>query len=1114
MMRKIKKIFGLIPLVLLTLIFVPIKNAHAQYFAFGQNKVQYKDFNWKYIQSQHFDIYYYQDKNYYLAVFAAQSLESALKEIENDFNYKITSRIKVIIYDSHNDFSQTNVTQLPLGASGIGGVTEPFKNRVTLPFMGSYGDFRHTLHHELVHAVINEMFYGGSVQSIIQNNIQLQIPNWFNEGMAEYSSIGFDTNEDDFLRDAILNDYMPPINQLYGYFWYRGGQSVWDYIVEEYGREKIGEIFHDIKNSRNVEEGFKQALGLSIEELSKRWQAFLKKRYLPEIANRNSLDEAGTQITKRQPTGSGSYNTSPALSPQGDRLAMITNQSGNLDIVVVNTLTGKKIKTLIKGQGNVNFEDFNLLNDNLTWSPDGGKIALSVRSRGSDELAIIDYRTGQAKKYNFPNIDAIGALSWSPDGKKIAFAGSSGPFPDIFVFNLESRKIVNVTHDIFTDKQPSWGADSQTIYFASDRGNKVELNKYGVNYDELMNPDLYNMDIYSVKVGSNRAVRLTKTPGWDETQPIMTRNGHLVYTSDKNGIPNAYEMNITTRTSKPLTNLISGILQMSVSADGSKMAISAYNGGYVDIYLINSPLTKQVKAPLKPNYWAKRRANEPRDVRVPALRYAREMYGANGTQYALEEKANGMQVADTTQPKLAQVDNEALKGLGTKTTNDTTKVDSTKKDTTNNGYIDYHNYVFGKSFEEEAKKKSELDVFKPSDNVTKDDKFRPHKYRLSFSPDFTYYSGNLSTYYGTYGLVQMRFSDVLGNQDITIASNLVSDLRNSDYIISYGNYEHRTNYIVNYFHSAQQYQTFYGQLVRYRTYGGGVNFQYPIDRYTRIDYGASVLAISRDFSDVYFNDRSSQTSAFVYPEITFTKDKSKAGYVHPVGGFRYALSLTASPPVTQKTVQFVSLIGDFRKYVGLGAGYSFAFRYSGGASFGRDAQSFFVGGMAGWINYRWSNNQIPLDNLSDIFLTMPAIPMRGYEYNSIFGDRFSLINAEFRFPIFAAILPGPIPILPLYNLTGVLFTDVGTAWGLDDLTTPNINEAKLNFHIAKPVSETVQQNGQTFTRTSLKGDILIGSGFGLRTILLGLPLRWDIGWPYDGKHFGHPINYISIGLDF
>ncbi len=37
-----------------------------------------------------------------------------------------------------------------------------FKNRVILPFEGSYALFRHVIHHELVHAVLNDMFYGGN----------------------------------------------------------------------------------------------------------------------------------------------------------------------------------------------------------------------------------------------------------------------------------------------------------------------------------------------------------------------------------------------------------------------------------------------------------------------------------------------------------------------------------------------------------------------------------------------------------------------------------------------------------------------------------------------------------------------------------------------------------------------------------------------------------------------------------------------------------------------------------------------------------------------------------------------------------------------------------------
>ena len=136
---------------------------------------------------------------------------------------------------------------------GIGGVTELFKNRVVLPFEGSYRMFRHVIHHELVHAVINDMFYGGSIQSIISNNVRIQLPLWFNEGLAEYEALGWDTNSDMFMRDAALHTYLPPIEYLSGYFAYRGGQSVWFYIANKYGEQKIAEILNRIKGAHSVE---------------------------------------------------------------------------------------------------------------------------------------------------------------------------------------------------------------------------------------------------------------------------------------------------------------------------------------------------------------------------------------------------------------------------------------------------------------------------------------------------------------------------------------------------------------------------------------------------------------------------------------------------------------------------------------------------------------------------------------------------------------------------------------------------------------------------------------------------------------------------------------------
>ena len=262
---------------------------------FGQNKVQYKDFDWYYIQTKHFDIYFTKGGEM-ITEFAAYAAEDALAKIQESFKYEINNRVTIIVYNSQNDFQETNVTDSYL-SEGIQGFTELFKNRVVVQFTGSYKEFRHLIHHELSHAVINDMFYGGSLQNIISNNISLQLPLWFNEGLAEYESIGWDIDEDMFIRDAAISEYLPDIQQLRGFFAYRGGQAVFYYIAKKYGKEKIGELLHKLKGVGNLNEAFKQTIGLNLKELSKRWEKDIKRIYWPDIEVMLDPDEYAKRLT-------------------------------------------------------------------------------------------------------------------------------------------------------------------------------------------------------------------------------------------------------------------------------------------------------------------------------------------------------------------------------------------------------------------------------------------------------------------------------------------------------------------------------------------------------------------------------------------------------------------------------------------------------------------------------------------------------------------------------------------------------------------------------------------------------------------------------------------------
>ncbi|SVD14543.1 uncharacterized protein METZ01_LOCUS367397, partial [marine metagenome] len=255
--------------ILLTLIF--ICTAFGQ--SFGKNKVQYQSFDWSYIQTSHFDIYFYGD-NQDLAEFTSKVSEDAYAQISTHLSWDLRKRVSILVYNSHNEFQQTNVIGTYM-SEGIGGVTELFKNRIVFPFDGNFEQFRHVIHHELVHAMLNDMVYGGTAQNMMASRTKVRIPLWSNEGLAEFLSSNWDTKADMVLRDIAVHERMPTINELNYFMAYKGGQSLWRFIAGKYGREKVGEVFRSMKKAQSAEKGYQLALGMKWKELSDQWHKYL-----------------------------------------------------------------------------------------------------------------------------------------------------------------------------------------------------------------------------------------------------------------------------------------------------------------------------------------------------------------------------------------------------------------------------------------------------------------------------------------------------------------------------------------------------------------------------------------------------------------------------------------------------------------------------------------------------------------------------------------------------------------------------------------------------------------------------------------------------------------------
>src|SRR5713101_5621633 len=80
----------------------------AQFGYFGQNKIQYRKFDWRVLRGEHVDLYYYPEEEE-LGRVALAYAEESYDNLERRFNHAVTRRIPLIVYASHTDFEQTNI---------------------------------------------------------------------------------------------------------------------------------------------------------------------------------------------------------------------------------------------------------------------------------------------------------------------------------------------------------------------------------------------------------------------------------------------------------------------------------------------------------------------------------------------------------------------------------------------------------------------------------------------------------------------------------------------------------------------------------------------------------------------------------------------------------------------------------------------------------------------------------------------------------------------------------------------------------------------------------------------------------------------------------------------
>ncbi len=553
---------------------------------FGRNKVQYREFDFKVLKTDHFDIYYYPEEEQ-AAKMASRMAERWYTRLSQLLNHQLTGRQPLILYASGSHFRQTNTVEGEMG-EGTGGVTEAYKRRIVLPFAGPIEASDHVLGHELVHAFQYDIT-GTNVSSGSAG--ALALPLWFIEGMAEYLSIGpEDPLTAMWMREATRREQLPHIDKLDNpkYFPYRYGHALWAFIAGKYGDGAVGNMLRAAAGRDSTyDTAIKSVLQIDTKQLTTDWHNAEFEAFRP-IAEATKMPASFARALITKEKQKGDLNVGPELSPDGSRLIYFSEKDlFSIDLFVADARTGEVIKKITNTATNSHYESLSFLTSAGAWDAAGKRFVFPGISKGEAVLTIVDVDRGRTEReIRLNDVHEVINPAWSPDGKQIAFSGLIGGFTDLYVYDLEKddkSALRRLTTDAYAEMDPAWSPDGKTVAFSTDR--------FTTNL-ETIKPGRPRLAIMDVATGAVK--ELGGFPNAKNISPQWAADGRSIYfLSDRQGITNIYRTEVDGGKTAQLTNMLTGAsgvtaLSPAMSFAGGRLVFSAYENDGYNIYALDT----------------------------------------------------------------------------------------------------------------------------------------------------------------------------------------------------------------------------------------------------------------------------------------------------------------------------------------------------------------------------------------------------------------------------------------------------------------------------------------------------------------------------------------------
>ena len=1058
-------------LALLMAVFLPV---HAQFYngmnmPFGKNRVQWADFHWSYYMNDNFDVYFYQGGND-LARYAQAYAKDQIPRLEARLNSRFSKKIQFIVFNSKGDFKQSNINLEEEEYGNTGGITKIIGSKVILYFDGDYTHFEAQIREGITSLLFSQVMNGISVGSQIRSAYRYDIPQWFQDGLVAYIAGNWDSHKEAQLQRGIVTGNYRKINHLRDDDALIAGYSFWSFIDEKYGSRSFNDILTLAENTQSVKKSLLYVTGKKYKDLIEERYAFYKARY-ETVMNRQPNDPMRLRYKKYRTF------TQPSISPNGKQIAYVSNDEGKIRLWLEDLQSGKRKQLFSAGYRSD--ENIDTSFPLLAWHPNGEILSFILEEEGKIQLYNLDINSGKKASTYLFDFQKVSSFSYAHKSRKIVLAATRMGKPDIYVYNLFSNTLEQITNDWHTDLNPVFTFDDRQIVFCSNRDNDT------LKSDDPLSFQNKQFDLFAYNYNSKGTVlqNLTRQRVSNNILPEPLKDGSLLYLNDTSGYYNLYQIRFDSAISH-----IDTIVHYRYF--GKKEQLSDYSANIIDF------------------------AYQPRDHKAAML-----MADKNGEKFFMSPILRGHEQNISQMSPYAQ--KRIYDALIQKERDTIAEPISKHRFSASYRYARHKRHINGPLGGDTLQPIAHGNATAPAQPRPKDTVQRPSNYyvelfadQLMSQIDFTSMNYSYQPFTGGYAPIYLNsgfniflgtvMKDLMEDYKIELGVKLNTSLTNNEYMLRFSDYSKRTDRSITlHRYVTDDYSKFY-----YRTFTNEAFYtlSYPFSEILslrgtaiyRLDHrvNLSIDDYSLADKDVYEN------WGGVRAELVY--DNSKKLGTNLLVGARGKVFAEYYQRIARNTNNMIVVGFDYRHYTRISRNFIWANRIAGSSSFGQQKLIYYMGGVDNWILASFDQGA-PIDYTQNYAYQTLATNMRGFQQNIRNGNNFVVLNSELRFPVFSYFMNRPINMKFIKDFQLVAFGDLGTAWtGWNPYDPSN---SLYNTHIS--------DGNLDITVTEMKEPLVGGVGFGLRTTLFGYFVRGDMAWGIqDGQIANKPRFYLSFNLDF